>query len=277
MPSFANGPVSIFYTTHGSDSGPSIILIHGWACDSHDWSHQIPLLESLGFRVIALDLRGHGRSSAPSSISDYSMRAFVGDVVALLEHLQTGPSIVMGHSMGTVIASILAVEHPALVKALILAHPIYCGAPPALAGMSQAMCESPGSAPEIVAEFFEKYMYTAQTPEWFRTWHIRRVLGTNGVALAGCSRAIVELFDKVVGQSEEAKLFMRKRSCPRLVFPTNAPPNARAWEEEVGLGPSDELHAMQEGTFSHFVESEKLNNAMKDWLEKRDLVARNVI
>ena len=271
MPFFANGPVSIFYTTHGTDSGPSIVLVHGWACDAHDWSHQIPLLASLGFRVIALDLRGHGRSSAPSSISDYSMRAFAGDIIALLEHLQTGPSIIMGHSMGTVIASILAVEHPTFVKALILAHPIYCGAPPVLVEMTKEMCGNPGSAPRIVAEFFENYMYTDQTPDWIRTWHIRRVLGTDGIALAGCGQAIVELFDKVVGRSEEAKAFMKERKCPKLVFPTTVLPHAEAWEEELGLGPLDDLHKTQQGTFSHFIESERFNEAVKDWLEKRGL------
>lgn len=277
MPFFANDSVSIFYTTHGTKDGQSIILVHGWACDSHDWSHQIPLLVSLGFHVIALDLRGHGRSSAPQSISDYSMRAFAGDVAALLQHLEAGPAVVMGHSMGTVIASVLAVEHPTFVKALILAHPIYSGAPPALVTMTKAMCEDTSRAPEIVAEFFERYMYTDQTPEWLRTWHIRRVLGSDGVMLAGCGQAIVDLFDKVVGQTEETKAFMQKRKIPRLAFPTNALPAAASWEEKLGLGSLDGFCPMQEGTFSHFVDSERFNQTIKDWLTKRDLTNYSVV
>ncbi|KAF1974933.1 alpha/beta-hydrolase [Bimuria novae-zelandiae CBS 107.79] len=275
MPFFKNGPVSLFFTTHGSPSHPSILLLHGWACDAHDWSHQIPLLNSLSLHVIALDLRGHGRSSAPPSVSEYSMRALADDVVALLQHLQTGPAIVMAHSMGTIVASILAVQNPDLVRALVVAHPIYSGTPDALVAMSRVMCEDPIVAPETCAEFFKSVMYTAQTPEWLKTWHIRRVLGTDGVALAGCSRAIVELFGKVVGQSEEAKAFMRKRRAPRLVVATNALPAAAAWEEELGLGPEDRCCSLDEGTFSHFVDSERFNAVLRDWLVRRGFVAQN--
>lgn len=273
MPLFEHGSVRLFYTSHGAPHCPVVVLVHGWACDAHDWSHQIPLLTALGFRVIALDLRGHGRSSAPASIKEYSMKAFAEDVFVLLQDvLQIGPAIIMAHSMGTIIASILAVEHPDLVKALILAHPIYCGTPPALAAMSDTMCRNPSAAPDMVAEFFENHMYTAQTPGWLRTWHIRRVLGTDGVALAGCGQAIVELFESVVGQTDTAKAFMMKRQAPRLVITTGVLPAAAAWEAELGLGPLDECHALTEGTFSHFVDSERFNDILKAWLVKAKFV-----
>ena len=276
MPFFLSGGVSLFYTTHGAPHGPPIILLHGWACDAHDWSHQISLLASLGFHVIALDLRGHGRSSAPPSVSDYSMRMLAEDVVALLQHLQAQPAIVIAHSMSTIIASILAVEHSESVKALILVHPIYSGTPSSLATMSKAMCEDPSSAPKMVAEFFGNHMYTAQTPEWLKTWHIRRVLATDGVALGGCSQAIVDLFDEVVGQTEETKAFMRKRTVPRLMLPTNVLPAAAAYEEELGLGPLDGLCTMEEGTFSHFVDSDRFNKIMKEWLLKGNFIIENI-
>lgn len=272
MPFFQHKNVSLFYSTHGTPSGQAMALVHGWACDGHDWSHQISMITSLGLHLIVLDLRGHGRSSSPPDVNDYSMRAFADDVAALLEHLQTGPTIVMAHSMGTIIASILAVEHSELVKALVLAHPIYSGTPPALVTMSAAMRESPSDAPAKVAEFFENHMYTAQTPDWMKIWHIRRVLGSDGVMLAGCSEAIVDLFDKVVGQTEETQNFMRKRKVPRIVLPTNSVPGAASWEEKLGLGPQDGICVMEEGTFSHFVSSEKFNKVVKEWLLRTGLV-----
>lgn len=272
MPFFHYGDVSLFYTTQGPAPGPSIVLVHGWACDGHDWSHQIPMLRSLGLYVIVLDLRGHGRSSAPPAITDYSMRAFADDVAALIQHLQIGPTIVMAHSMGTIIASILTVEYPEFVKALILAHPIYSGTPPALKIMSAALSGSPSDAPAKVAEFFENHMYTAQTPSWMKTWHIRRVLGCDGVMLAGCGEAIVDIFDKIVGQTEECRGFMKRRNVPRLVMPTNAVPGAAAWEEELGLGAEDQMCVMEEGTFSHFVCSERFNEVAREWLIARELV-----
>jgi pimeloyl-ACP methyl ester carboxylesterase len=270
MPFFDHGSVRLFYTSQGDPGWPNIVLLHGWACDAHDWIHQIPLLTSIGFHVIALDLRGHGRSSSPASINEYSMRAFADDVSALLQNLHIGHAIVMAHSMSTIIASILAVEHPEIVQALILAHPIYCGTPPALVTLSDGMCQNPAAAPDMVAKFFDDHMYTAQTPGWLRTWHIRRVLGTDGVALAGCSRAIVDLFENVVGRTSAAKVFMRKRAAPRLVLVTDVLPAAAAWEAELGLGTLDECHTLHEGTFSHFVDSERFNDILKAWLVKRN-------
>ncbi|KAK7178969.1 alpha/beta hydrolase fold [Paraphaeosphaeria sporulosa] len=267
MPYVEHGSIRLFYTSHGAlPDAPCIVLLHGWACDAHDWSHQITLLTGLGFRVVALDLRGHGRSSAPASISDYSMKAFAEDVFVLLHNLQIGPAIIMAHSMSTIIASILAVEHQDIVEALILVHPIYCGTPPTLATMSERMCREPDFAPYLVAEFFERHMYTAQTPGWLKTWHTRRILGTDGVALAGCGQAIVDLFESIVGQTDTAKAFMRKRAAPRFVITTNTLPAAAAWEAELGLEGLDECHTMNEGTFSHFVDSERFNDMLKAWL-----------
>lgn len=273
MPFLDDGLIRLFYTLHGPVDGPAMILLHGWACDANDWSHQIPLLTALGFHVIALDLRGHGQSSAPASISDYSMKSFVGDVIALLQDLHVKTAIVVAHSMGTIIASILAVEHPEVVSALILAHPIYCGTPSSLAAMSDTMRQNPGVAPDMVAGFFDKYMYTARSPEWLKTWHIRRVLATDGIALAGCGQAIVDIFDTVVGRTDEAKAYMRKRLVPRLVVVTEVLPGAAEWEEEIGLGTLDECHTLKEGVFSHFVDSEKFNDILRKWLLKGNFAA----
>ncbi|MGW0705832.1 alpha/beta fold hydrolase [Streptomyces sp. NPDC002643] len=62
------------------------MLLHGWACGSHDWSRQIPGLLTHGYRVIALDHRGHGRSSAPR-----------GDYPADPRRRRRGPARRAGH------------------------------------------------------------------------------------------------------------------------------------------------------------------------------------
>ncbi|KAJ4289040.1 hypothetical protein N0V90_011382 [Kalmusia sp. IMI 367209] len=177
--------------------------------------------------------------------------------------------------MSTIIASILAVEHPEVVKALVLAHPIYCGTPPALVTMTEAMIKDRSVAPDLVAKFFEDFMYTPQTPEWLRTWQIRRVQGTDAIALAGCGQGVVDLFGSVIGQTAETKAFMKKRAAPKLVVATNALPAAAAWEEELGLGMLDQIFYLNEGTFSHFVENEKFNQILQDWLKNVELGAAN--
>lgn len=85
------------------------MFVHGFSCDSHDWTWQIPyFVES--HRVIAVDIRGHGRSSVPDG--GYDDGVFANDLTNLLEHLGTGPVVAIGHSLGGVIVSTLSVERP---------------------------------------------------------------------------------------------------------------------------------------------------------------------
>jgi len=61
MPFAELGDVRLFFTDEG-EGDPPILFVHGYSCDSHDWSWQLPHFVA-GHRVIAADLRGHGRSS----------------------------------------------------------------------------------------------------------------------------------------------------------------------------------------------------------------------
>lgn len=268
MPFFQHSNANLFYTSQGS--GPPVLLLHGWACDSHDWSFQIPFLLSRNFTVIALDQRGHGRSSTPDDITSYKLRAFADDAVALLQHLNVGPVILVGHSMGSVIVSIIAAENPEAVKALVLVHPIYGGVPDALPNIGKDMRADPSRAVEFAEDFFLKFMYTPRTPEWLKTWQLRRVLGGNPNMMIGCIEGLVGVFGTVMGQTEEAKKFMQKRKGPRLAVCTL--PHAPGWEKEIGLGEGDEVHTITEGTFSHMVEWEKFNSIFETWLRNRGLL-----
>ncbi|KAF2712010.1 alpha/beta-hydrolase [Pleomassaria siparia CBS 279.74] len=117
-------PPSLFYTLSGSSNNTSILIIHGWTADSHDWSWQISFLVET-HHVIAMDLRGHGKSAAPKGVS-YTPQTQAKDAAALLRHLKYEKDIVvMGHSMGSVTASALAVQEPDLIKAIVLVDPPY--------------------------------------------------------------------------------------------------------------------------------------------------------
>lgn len=268
MPFFQTDDVRLFYTVQGV--GDPILLLHGYACDSHDWSYQIPLLAGLGFSVIALDQRGHGRSSTPPSTDTeaYSLRSFANDAAQLLSHLHgdTKPAFIVGHSMGTVIASIMATEYQNVVRGLILVHPIYCGVHPALSEIGRLWKATPEEAPAQAAQFFEKAMYTERTPDWLKTWQTRRVLGTDPKTLIGCIEGMDQV-SKFMDRSDFAKQYMRDRKGPRLAVCTNALPAAEEWEEEIGVvNGRDEIHVLTEGTFSHMVENKKFNKIMEDWL-----------
>lgn len=108
------------------DSGPAeaepILLIHGFASSHRDnWLTPgwIKTLAEAGYRAIALDNRGHGRSSKSYDPAAYTPARMASDAAALLAHLHIPVSHVMGYSMGARIAAFLALAEPARVHSLI--------------------------------------------------------------------------------------------------------------------------------------------------------------
>jgi pimeloyl-ACP methyl ester carboxylesterase len=95
-------------------SGDPLVLLHGGFLDHHMWHAQIPLLAG-HCRVIAPDARGHGASANATRPFRHT-----DDLAALLRHLGTGPAVLAGVSMGGSIAVDTALEHPDLVRALVV-------------------------------------------------------------------------------------------------------------------------------------------------------------
>lgn len=114
----SNG-VKIMYTVEGK--GDPIILIHGLS-SSADANWRMPgtiKLLSETHQVIAMDVRGHGRSDKPASESDYGVQ-MVEDVIRLMDHLKIEKAQIVGYSMGGMIAMKLTVLHPDRVRATAL-------------------------------------------------------------------------------------------------------------------------------------------------------------
>ena len=103
-----------------ASNGPTLVLLHGLGASGAVWQGIGRRLHP-EFRLVAPDLRGHGDSGKPSA--GYLPRDFVGDVAALLSHERSTPVDVLGHSLGAVIAAVLAAEQPELVRRLILVDP----------------------------------------------------------------------------------------------------------------------------------------------------------
>src|SRR4051812_33213980 len=64
--------------------GPLVLLVHGFPESWYSWRHQLPALAEAGYRAVAIDVRGYGRSSAPAPIEAYRMLAHVADNVGLV-------------------------------------------------------------------------------------------------------------------------------------------------------------------------------------------------
>src|SRR5436189_5513087 len=82
-----------------SGTGKStLIFVHGWTCDSTSWASQVPVL-SKTYRVITLDLPGHGQSGSPSD-GKFSMNLFARAVESVRAEAKAGKVVLVGHSMG---------------------------------------------------------------------------------------------------------------------------------------------------------------------------------
>jgi pimeloyl-ACP methyl ester carboxylesterase len=80
--------------------GPAVILCHGWPETWYSWRHQLPALAAAGFRALAPDMRGYGRSDRPEPTEAYSLLHIVGDMVGLLDALELENAVIVGHDWG---------------------------------------------------------------------------------------------------------------------------------------------------------------------------------
>jgi pimeloyl-ACP methyl ester carboxylesterase len=122
---FDSNGVKIHYVTEGT--GEAVILIHGWMADSGMWGRRdqsgntkLNASGAAGFRLIALDCRGHGKSDKPHEPEKYGPE-MAADVVRLLEHLKIEKAHLIGYSSGAFIAGKIAATHPERVLSIIFA------------------------------------------------------------------------------------------------------------------------------------------------------------
>lgn len=107
--------VQLAYVDFGGKGLP-LLALHGHFSRGGTFTRLADALQAR-WRVVALDQRGHGWSDTPE---DYSRQSYVQDVVAVIEHLNLAPVVILGHSLGGVNAYQLAARYPELVRALII-------------------------------------------------------------------------------------------------------------------------------------------------------------
>ena len=120
--------INLHWTSSGS--GPqTLVLIHGWTCDDTSWSAQVPAL-SKKYRVLTLDLPGHGKSGMPKP-GGFSMDLFARAVEAVRSEAKADRLVLVGHSMGAPVIRQYARLYPQRVAALVLVDGVVAlGAPP---------------------------------------------------------------------------------------------------------------------------------------------------
>jgi 3-oxoadipate enol-lactonase len=112
------GRGEMFVRDSGGDGAP-VLLLHGWMFSADlNWYPTYGPLQEAGYRVLAVDHRGHGRGLR--SPDPFSLKDCADDAAALLAHLKVQPVLAVGYSMGGPIASLLARDHPRLVGGVVL-------------------------------------------------------------------------------------------------------------------------------------------------------------
>jgi pimeloyl-ACP methyl ester carboxylesterase len=167
----ANG-IHIHATMTGQ--GPVILLLHGFPDTHIVWRKQVPVLASAGFRVLAPDLRGYGRTDAPPHVLDYTLDKVRADILGLLDALRIDKVRLVGHDWGSLIGWQLATLVPQRIErfvALSAGHPMAI----ARAGMLQRlrMTYVLGFILPGIAE------YTLRAGDWFA---LRQFTGEPGQA-----------------------------------------------------------------------------------------------
>ena len=102
----------------GTPADPAVLLLHGWTASADLNFFPVYARLAEAYRVIAMDLRGHGRGMR--SIEPFSLEDCADDAAALLAEVGAGPVVVVGYSMGGPVALLLARRHPGRVQALVM-------------------------------------------------------------------------------------------------------------------------------------------------------------
>jgi pimeloyl-ACP methyl ester carboxylesterase len=110
--SIQTGAHTTFYLAAGPEEGPLVIFVHGWPELSLSWRHQLPALAELGYRCVAPDLRGYGRSSVYQTHEDYAQELVVTDMIGLLDQLGSERAVWVGHDWGCSTVWNIASHHP---------------------------------------------------------------------------------------------------------------------------------------------------------------------
>jgi len=100
------------YLQSGPEDGPLLIFCHGWPELSRSWRHQLPTFAALGFRCVAPDMRGYGRSSVYPEHADYRQELVVQDMIELLEATGRDNAVWIGHDWGSPVVWNIAAHHP---------------------------------------------------------------------------------------------------------------------------------------------------------------------
>ena len=218
--------VALAYLEVGSGA-PPMLFVHGWLCDHTHFAPQIEYF-SRHHRVIAVDLRGHGASDKPRE--DYTMASFADDLAWLCGRLEIERPVVVGHSMGGVIAIELAARLPNLPGAVVLLDAPVVMSDEAVRGARQECVEL--RAPnyrEVARRWVEAMFLPTDDPERRARIVAQMIEAPRHVMVSACEEMFacdtaavvaacrVPLLNVASAEGRSADLDRFRELCPQLV------------------------------------------------------------
>ncbi|MFJ5730696.1 alpha/beta hydrolase [Streptomyces paradoxus] len=149
-------------------AGPLVLLLHGFPESWYAWRHQLPALAAAGYRAVAVDVRGYGRSSRPPEADAYRMLELVEDNAAVVEALGERSAVLVGHDWGAAIAAASALVRPETFRAVGLLSVPYT--PPGGPKPSEVFARMGGDEEFYVSYFQEPGRAEAEIEPDVRGW-----------------------------------------------------------------------------------------------------------
>ncbi|MER6388805.1 alpha/beta hydrolase [Streptomyces sp. NPDC001523] len=164
-------------------TGPLVLLVHGFPESWYSWRHQLPALARAGYRAVAVDVRGYGRSSKPAGIDAYRLTELIEDNVSVVRALGEETAVVVGHDWGSPIAAYSALLRPDVFRAVGLLSVPY--APRGGTRPSEVFAGMPGGEEFYVSYFRQPGRAEAEIEPDVRGWIAGLYTALSGDTMAG--------------------------------------------------------------------------------------------
>jgi sigma-B regulation protein RsbQ len=169
----------------------AVILVHGWTCDESSWDAQVPVL-SEKYRVITLDLPGHGKSDPPTD-GKFSMTLFARAVEAVRAEAKVDKAVLVGHSMGTPVIREYAKLYPQHVVGLVPVDGLLFSGGGGRGGPNPAAMTGPDGLK--AREAMIRGMFTPATPAAVQQHVLKMMLATPEATASGAMMATFDTAD----------------------------------------------------------------------------------
>lgn len=241
--------------------GPGILMIHGWTCDGSDWYQQLPVL-SRNFRVVTVDLPGHGQSSP--SAAGYHTTTLSSLVAELVDAITLDRPTLITHSLGSVIGARVAIEHSTRISGLVSIEPAYGAvistARPAFNLLSNLQTTK-------ARDHLRSFVYDLDgpnTPADVRELHLSRL---SSLDMRAATEMLTLLWqdDHQISLEPASTAYLNQLSCPLLEFYTD--PLRPRWDWSKASVPIRQRHFLAGlGHWPHQEEPTLFNSHLTDWL-----------